>query len=79
MRKTISLPMCRVNGLAAESKTDPESAVSKLLSVLFARRMWAHLDVNKSSTSTAVFICSDNVPTLKNVGCRKDRSLARRV
>lgn len=80
MRKTISLPMLRVNGLAAETKSDPESAVSNLLSVLFARRMWAHFDADKSSAATAVFICSDNVPTLKkNMHPREGRSPASRV
>ena len=79
MRKTISLPMHRVKGLAIESNTDPESAVSNLLTVLHARKMWAHFDKSKTTSSVAVFICTDNVPTLKKVYPREGRSPASRV
>ena len=65
MRNTITLPMSRVVALIYETQTSPEAAVAKLLSVLHAREMWAHLDAQKSTKDVAVFIYGRNVPTPK--------------
>jgi hypothetical protein len=65
MRNTLTLPMSRVNALAAETDTTPEAAISALLSVLHSRKMWAHFDKSKTTTATAVFVYGANVPTFR--------------
>lgn len=64
MKNTITLPMGRVAALVVETQASPEVSVAKLLSVLHARAMWAHLDEKRSTKSKAVFIYGVNVPTL---------------
>lgn len=64
MKNIITLPIRRVNALAAETGKAPELAVADLLSTLHSRRMWAHFDRSKSSSTTAVFVYGKNVPTL---------------
>ena len=64
MKNTITLPMCRVNALSAETGKAPELAVADLLSVFHSCKMWAHLDRSKSSRTEAVFVYGANVPTL---------------
>ena len=65
MKSTITLPMSRVNALAAETGKAPELAVAELLSVLHSQKMWAHFKNPKSTGSVAVFIYGSNVPTLR--------------
>ena len=65
MKNTLALPMSRVAALINETQTSPEAAVAKLLSVLHAREMWAHLDERKSTKDVAVFVYGRNVPTPK--------------
>jgi len=65
MKNTIALPMSRVNALAAETGKTPEVAIADLLSVLHSRRMWAHFDKSKTTTTEAVFVYGANVPTPK--------------
>ena len=77
MTNTITLPMNRVAGLVAETgDVLPERAVSKLLSVLYSRRMWAHFDAKKSTDKVAVFVCGDNVPTLTKRSARNGKAVA---
>lgn len=64
MKNLITLPMCRVNALAAETGKTPELAIADLLSVFHSRKMWAHFEKSKTTATTAVFIYGVNVPTL---------------
>ena len=66
MRNTLTLPRSRVAALVVETNTPSETAVANLLSVLHARKMWAHLDEKKSSRTKAVFVYGANVPTLRH-------------
>ena len=61
----LTLPMSRVSDLVVETSAPPEKSIAKLLSVLYAREMWAHLDEKKSTKDTAVFSYGTNVPTPK--------------
>ena len=65
MRNTLTLPMSQVAALINETQTSPETAIKKLLSVLHAREMWAHLDARKSTKDVAVYVYGRNVPTPK--------------
>ncbi len=65
MKNTITLPMSRVNALAAETGKAPELAVADLLTVFHSRKMWAHLERSKTTATVAVFIYGSNVPTLR--------------
>ena len=65
MKSTFTLPMCRVNALAAETGKNPEVAIAELLSVLHSRKMWAHFEKSKSTNAVAVFVCGVNVPTFR--------------
>ena len=71
MKNTITLPMSRVAALVVETHASPEVSVAKLLSVLHARAMWAHLDEKRSTKSKAVFIYGVNVPTLPTLQPKK--------
>ena len=67
MRNTITLPVKRVAALVAETgDVLPERVIAKLLSTLYSREMWAHLDARKSTNEVAVFVYGSNVPTPTN-------------
>lgn len=63
--KMLSLPVERVNALASETGKKPELAIADLLSVLHARKMWAHCDEKRTTKTTAVFLYGSYVPTSK--------------
>lgn len=65
MRNTLTIPMSRVNALAAETGQSPEQAISSLLSTLLTRKMWAHFEESKTTSDLAVFVYGCNVPTLR--------------
>jgi len=64
-KKYVKLPMVDVAKMAAVEQVSPEMVVSSLLSVLLARKVWAHFEAEKSSLSVAVFSYTANVPTPK--------------
>ena len=65
MKNILTLPMSRVNALAAESGKSPELAIANLLSFLHSRKMWAHFEKTKTTCDLAVFVYGCNVPTLR--------------
>lgn len=65
MKSTLTIPMSRVNALAAETGESPELAIANLLSILRSRKMWAHFDKTKTTDDVAVFVYGCNVPTLR--------------
>lgn len=60
---TITLTREQVAALVAETKVSAEEAVSSLMSVLCARKVWARLE-SSIDAPLVVFSYTNNVPTL---------------